>query len=78
LGTGTPTTVSILSPQDILNIDYYFAKNVGLIQANATQGYEVSPSFIDLLELIPGFELTIPTSVSVTNNQEIDSFIIAE
>lgn len=76
LGTGTPTTVSVLSSQNVLSIDYYFAKDIGLIKADAVQGYAVDDTFIALLELIPGFELTIPTSLSVTNVQDIDSFVV--
>ena len=60
----------------VLSIDYYFAKDIGLIKADAVQGYAVDDTFIALLELIPGFELTIPTSLSVTNVQDIDSFVV--
>ena len=76
LGTGTPTNVSVLSSQNVLSIDYYFAKDIGLIKADAVQGYAVDDTFIALLEIIPGFELTIPTSLSVNNIQDIDSFVL--
>jgi len=69
--------VSILGTQDVLSIDYYFAENIGLIKADAVQGYEVESTFIDLLEF-SGVNLDIPTSISVTNAQELDSYVVAE
>lgn len=72
---GNQVTRTVLDPQDIMTIDYYFAKDIGLIKADATQGYEISADFITLLE---GFSinLDIPTTVNTSNNQEIDSYIL--
>ncbi|MFD2823492.1 hypothetical protein ACFS5M_07420 [Lacinutrix iliipiscaria] len=75
LGTGTITEVDVLNTQDVLSIDYYFSQDVGLIKANATQGYAVADTFVEILTF-GGIVLDIPTTVTVTNNQEIDSFIV--
>ncbi|AUC81533.1 hypothetical protein [Lacinutrix sp. Bg11-31] len=72
---GQQLNISVLDSQDIMSIDYYFAKDKGLIKANATQGYEISSSFVMLLEG-QNIDIGIPTTASSTNNQEIDSYIL--
>jgi hypothetical protein len=74
---GTVTNVDVLNSQDILTIDYYFSKDVGLIKADAVQGYDVADTFVQILQSF-GIPLDIPTTISITNNQDIDSFIISE
>lgn len=74
---GTITNIDVLNRQDILTIDYYFSQGIGLIQANAVQGYEVAATFISILETF-GIPLELPTAVTVTNDQELDSYVISE
>lgn len=76
LGSGTPTDVSVFATQDVLSIDYSFAENIGLIKADADQGYVIDPSFVTLLELIPNFTFPLPTTATESNIQEIDSYVI--
>ena len=72
---GTVNNIDVLNTQDILSIDYYFSQDIGLIKADAVQGYAVAQTFLDIIGPL-GITLDIPTTISVTNNQEIDSFVI--
>ncbi|WP_034058544.1 hypothetical protein [Lacinutrix jangbogonensis] len=72
---GQQITRSVLDAQDVMSIDYYFSKNVGLIKADATQGYTINASFILFLEGL-SIDIGLPTSVTITNNQEIDGYLL--
>ena len=73
---GTPVTYSVIDNDDVLIIDTMYAKDVGLIKASSQSGFELSPEIITLINLLnPGNN--IPTSGSSTNNQELDSYVVA-
>lgn len=72
---GTTQNVNVIDTQDVLVIESYFAKNIGLVQANAVQGYSLSPGFISLMNTL-GVDIPFPDSVSIHNDQELDSYIV--
>jgi hypothetical protein len=71
LGGSNPADYSIISDQDVLVIDNYFAENFGLIKSEAVYSYELEQQFIDLLELIPN-TVDVPESMNVVNIQDLD------
>ncbi|MCC1485117.1 hypothetical protein [Winogradskyella immobilis] len=70
---GSSTTVTVVNAQDVLNITSFFAEDIGLIQSEATQSYTLDPAFLNLLQVV-NITLDFPTSLSVDNTQELDSF----
>jgi hypothetical protein len=59
---GFPQTVAFLDPQNILSVKYYFAESIGMVNAQASQGFTLSDEFLNLLnlaniplEITPGF-----------------------
>lgn len=73
---GFTQTLSLIDMQDVMSVDAFYAKNVGLISADAQIGYTLNANTLALLELA-GIELTnLPTSMSVTNTQELTTYTL--
>ena len=73
---GFTQTLSLIDMQDVMSVDAFYAKNVGLISADAQIGYTLNANTLTLLELA-GIELTnLPTSMSVTNTQELTTYTL--
>lgn len=72
---GNATTQTLLAAQDVLTIKNYFAEDVGLIQSEANQNYQLNQELITLLEL-GGVTIDFPTELSVSNTQELDSYSV--
>ena len=73
---GFSQTLSLIDMQDVMSVDAFYAKNVGLISADAQIGYTLNANTLTLLELA-GIELTnLPTSMSVTNTQELTTYTL--
>ncbi|WP_452222020.1 hypothetical protein [Lacinutrix salivirga] len=72
---GISQTISLLDTQNVLATDYYFARDIGLIKADAVQGFQLSPAFLAFMEGV-GATIPFPTSASVTNIQELDSYVV--
>jgi hypothetical protein len=70
---GFTQTINIIQPQDVIEVRYYYAENIGLIGAEATQGYTLDPELTSLFDLT-GSTIDFPTSISVTNTQELSSY----
>ena len=70
---GIPITQSILNTQDVLVINNYYAKDVGLIKSVAIQEFTLNPTFITLLNTL-GIDIDFPTSLEVENTQNLDSY----
>lgn len=77
LGGGIISDINILNPQNVVVIDSYFAKDIGLIKSVAVQSFTVNNGFIQILGLI-GITDDFATSGSVTNTQDITSYNISE
>jgi hypothetical protein len=67
-------TFDIIENQDFLVIDMYFAKNVGLIEAETVQEYEINQSALDLITIATDIRLDIPSNYYLENSQELESF----
>lgn len=65
-------TFSILDQQSVLSVDSFYAKNIGLIKAEADSGFTLS----NQVQQLPIDLSMIPTSVSNTNTQELTSYIL--
>ena len=73
---GFTQTLSLIDMQDVMSVDAFYAKNVGLISADAQIGYTLNANTLALLELA-GIELTnLPTSMSVTNTQKLTTYAL--
>lgn len=73
---GIPSTQSILDAQDVLVIDHYYAKDIGLIKSTATQGYTLNPAFLTLLQTA-GTTVDFPTNVSFNNTQDLTNYSVS-
>ncbi|WP_397362697.1 hypothetical protein [Olleya sp. R77988] len=75
---GFTQVISILDPQEVLSVDSFYAKNIGLINAEADSGYTLNPNTVSILQQL-GVDLSmLPTSLSVTNTQVLTSYTITE
>ncbi|MFK7833745.1 MAG: hypothetical protein AB8B52_10745 [Winogradskyella sp.] len=72
-----PITQAILESQDVLILNNYYAENVGLIKSDANQSFTISPTFLPFLNA-SGAGGEFPTSASVDNIQELESYIVSE
>ncbi|WP_375239257.1 hypothetical protein [Aurantibacter sp.] len=71
-----PITLSIIDNQNVLDITAYYADGVGLIYAEADTQFEMNATTIAQLQQA-GIDLSgIPTSLSVTNTQTIDTYTV--
>lgn len=61
--------ISILSNQDILTIDNFYAQNIGLIDSDAVFSYTLNQLPIDL---------GVPTTATSTTTQELNTYTIYE
>ena len=73
---GIPVNYSILNSQEVLTMDVWYAENVGLIKAYSESTYQISQQIIDLLAILQ-VDLGFPENNTSTNNQELDSYIVA-
>lgn len=74
---GLSTPLTILSLQEILNVDNYFAENIGLIKAESNIMYEMDSNTVATLESFQ-IDLGFPTSLAAENIQELDNYSITE
>ncbi len=69
--------LTILSSQDVISIDNYFAEDFGLIKSETDIMYEIDVVTLAALELL-GIAIDFPTSLTVENVQELDSYLLSE
>ncbi|MBN2867892.1 MAG: hypothetical protein JXK08_04410 [Flavobacteriaceae bacterium] len=73
---GFTQTISILDTQNVLYVDAFYAKNIGLISATANSGYTLNPSTVTILEQLGADLSMLPTSTSIVNTQELTSYAL--
>lgn len=70
------TVLPVIDPQNVLTIDAYYADGIGLIYAEAASGYTLNANTVQLLTTA-GVDLgNIPTTLSLTNTQTIDTYTV--
>jgi hypothetical protein len=72
---GFPQTVTFLDPQDILSIRYYFAESIGMVNAQASQGFALSDELITLLTLA-NIPLEIPSSINILSSEVLSDYAL--
>jgi VCBS repeat-containing protein len=71
-----PTTLSVIDNQNVLSINAYYADGIGLVYAESDSGFNLNAQTVALLQQA-GIDLGgIPTSVSTTNIQTLDTFTV--
>jgi len=74
-GTITFFDIDILESQDILLINYYYGANIGLLRAESSQGFELAPPIIALIEQTGGGG-ELPSSATVIGLEELSNYLI--
>jgi hypothetical protein len=72
---GFPQTVTFLDPQDILSISYYFAESIGMVNAQASQGFALSDELTTLLTLA-NIPLEIPSSINISSSEVLSDYAL--
>ena len=72
---GIPQTVTFLDPQDILSIRYYFAESIGMVNAQASQGFALSDELTTLLTLA-NIPLGIPSSINISSSEVLSDYAL--
>ena len=71
---GASQSINFIQPQDILTVRYFYSGDVGLVRAESTQGFELSPEFILLLQQLG--ETNMTTSAQTVNVEELNRFLV--
>ena len=72
---GFPQTVTFLDPQNILSIRYYFAESIGMVNAQASQGFALSDELTTLLTLA-NIPLEIPSSINILSSEVLSDYAL--
>jgi len=73
---GLTQTISLLDTQNVLSVDAFYAKDIGLITANANIGYSLNENTVTILQQL-GVDLNmLPTNTSILNTQELISYTL--
>ena len=72
---GFPQTVTFLDPQDILSIRYYFAESIGMVNAQASQGFALSDELTTLLTFF-NIPLGIPSSINILSSEVLSDYAL--
>jgi hypothetical protein len=72
---GFPQTVTFLDPQDILSISYYFVESIGMVNAQASQGFALSDELTTLLTLA-NIPLEIPSSINISSSEVLSDYAL--
>ena len=72
---GFPQTVTFLDPQDILSIRYYFAESIGMVNAQASQGFALSDELTTLLTFF-NIPLGIPSSIDILSSEVLSDYAL--
>jgi hypothetical protein len=72
---GFPQTVSFLDPQNILSVKYYFAESIGMVNAQASQGFTLSDEFLNLLNLA-NIPLEITPSFNNSSSEVLSDYVL--
>jgi len=71
---GISQTISIIQPQDVLSVRYFYGGNIGLVRAESVQGFELGDEIILLIQQSGGTDLT--TSTQTISVEELNSYLI--
>jgi hypothetical protein len=72
---GFTQTIPILEAQDVMKMNYYYAKNIGLIRSETVQTINLSPQLTGLLEFLD-IPLDFPANVSIESIEELSDYSI--
>jgi hypothetical protein len=72
---GFPQTVTFLDFQDILSIRYYFAESIGMVNAQASQGFALSDELTTLLTFF-NIPLGIPSSINISSSEVLSDYAL--
>ena len=72
---GFTQTVAFLDPQDILSIRYYFAESIGMVNAQASQGFALSDELTTLLTFF-NIPLGIPSSIDILSSEVLSDYAL--
>ena len=72
---GFTQNVAFLDPQDILSIRYYFAESIGMVNAQASQGFALSDELTTLLTLA-NIPLEIPSSINILSSEVLSDYAL--
>ena len=72
---GFPQTVTFLDPQNILSIRYYFAESIGMVNAQASQGFALSDELTTLLTLA-NIPLGIPSGINILSSEVLSDYAL--
>ena len=72
---GFTQTVAFLDPQDILSIRYYFAESIGMVNAQASQGFALSEELTTLLTLA-NIPLGIPSGINILSSEVLSDYAL--
>ena len=72
---GFPQTVSFLDPQDILSVRYYFAESIGMVNAQASQGFTLSDELTTLLTLAD-IPLEVPSNINTVSSEVLSDYAL--
>ena len=77
LGLGNPVDYDLLPTQEVISIENYFAQDIGLIKSDAVISYQLDEGLLSIFDDLQ-IEIGIPDSLTVTNNQELESYLISD
>ena len=72
---GFPQTVTFLDTQNILSVRYYFAESIGMVNAQASQGFALSDELTTLLTLA-NIPLEIPSSINISSSEVLSDYAL--
>ncbi len=75
ISLGFTQTIAFLEPQDILSIRYYFAESIGMVNAQASQGFALSDELTTLLTLA-NIPLEIPSSINILSSEVLSDYAL--
>jgi hypothetical protein len=71
---GASQSINFIQPQDILTVRYFYSGDVGLVRAESTQGFELSPELILLIQQLG--ETNMTTSAQTVSVEELTRFLV--
>jgi hypothetical protein len=72
---GFPQTVTFLDTQNILSVRYYFAESIGMVNAQASQGFALSDELTTLLTLA-NIPLEIQSNINISSSEVLSDYAL--
>ena len=67
-------TFGMLQPQDVLSVRYSYGGDIGLLRAETTQGFQLSPEVIFLIQQLGGTNMA--TASTTMSTEELSSYLL--